>query len=86
MFSPDGRTLASVSRDRTVQLWDTETWEPRRTLMGPEGQVYSVVFSPDGRTLAGRTSDDTLRLWDPETGEEKGTLTEHTHALRGVAF
>ena len=75
VFSPDGVTLAGWSRDRTVQLWDTETGEPKDTLIGNTEGVDSVAFSPDGVTLAGWTLERTARLWDTETGELKRTLT-----------
>ena len=74
-FSPDGVTLAGRSRDGTVQLWDTETGEPKDPLIGHTRGVDSVAFSPDGTTLAGWTWDRTVRLWDTETGELKATLT-----------
>ena len=75
VFSPDGKTLAGWSRDRRVQLWDTETGEPKEALIGNTEGVDSVAFSPDGVTLAGWTWERTVRLWDTETGELKGTLT-----------
>ncbi|RKU18932.1 hypothetical protein C6501_01895, partial [Candidatus Poribacteria bacterium] len=63
-FSPDGRTLASRSYDRTIRLWDAATGEEKRILKGHAGTVNSVAFSPDGRTLASGSGDRTIRLWD----------------------
>ena len=34
-FSPDGGTLASVSNDNIIRLWDVVTGEQKRVLMGP---------------------------------------------------
>src|SRR5207249_1465665 len=38
-FSPDGSSLASASRDRTIKLWDMATGQVIRTLKGHDNQV-----------------------------------------------
>jgi len=62
-WSPDGRTLASRSRDGTVILWDAKTGEQLHTLQGHSGRVSSVAFSPDGKRLASASEDGTVILW-----------------------
>ena len=74
-FSPEGATLAGVSWPRTVWLWDTETWEPKGTLVGRIESIAWMFFSPDGATLAGRGEAAEVWLWDTETWEHSGTLT-----------
>ena len=85
-FSPDRRTLASGSRDRTIRLWDTETGQHKLTLEGHTSGVTCLAFSPDGSTLASGSWDHTIRLWDANTGEPLQTLEEHTDGVRSVVF
>ena len=84
-FSPDGKTLASGSEDKTIKLWDVATGKEQATLKGHTDAVSSVAFSPDGKTLASGSEDKTIKLWDVATGKEQATLKGHTRGVvRGV--
>ena len=85
-FSPDGRGLASASRDHTVKLWDTATGEVVHTFRGHTNVVSSVAFSPDGRTLASTSWDQTVKLWDASTNAEAMTLRGHRGFVNVVAI
>ena len=63
-FSPDGKTIASVSFDKTVRLWDSQTGEENKTLTAHQRDVHSIAFSPDGKTIAIAGNDKTIKLWD----------------------
>jgi WD40 repeat protein len=101
-LSPDGRTLASRSRDTSVELRDVQTGVPRWTLAHPgSARVHSVAFSPDGKTLAslgwtpeqGSKADEYIekgsaevRLWDAHTGTLRRTLFRHNRYVFRIAF
>jgi WD40 repeat protein len=63
-YSPDGKTLASASWDKTVKLWDVVTGKELKTLKGHQDQGRSVSYAPDGKILASASDDKTIILWN----------------------
>jgi WD40 repeat protein len=83
-FSPDSRSIATFSDDRSVRLWDING-KLLRTLAGHEDEVWRGAFSPDGRRLVSGSKDGTLRLWELETGATR-VLRGHTSGILAAHF
>jgi WD40 repeat protein len=67
MFSPDGETVATCSRDHTLRLFDL-SGRVRFILEGHSADVISVSWAADGRTLVSSSDDGTIRRWCANTG------------------
>jgi WD40 repeat protein len=95
-FSPDGKTLASASRDGMLVFWDLPSLEPIRTLEGH--QFASIAFNRGGQILAsgGRSGVGTrsivkepygLILWDLARASPRAiSSAEVIDDVRSVTF
>jgi WD40 repeat protein len=94
-FTPDGRTLAVVERDRQggagglkVRRWDVATRGLVGEVLIPLPFCRTLELAPDGRTLAAVPYDTTpVRLYDTATGKQRVRLRgELAQSSYGVAF
>ena len=93
-FSPDGRYLASCSKDHSAKIWDANTGELLKELTGFRSSVHPIRFSPSGKILAisdwGRSdSSGEITLWDVSSWSKRLTLDLrdfHLDSVWGMAF
>lgn len=71
-FSPDGKLLATRSRDQVIRLWDTESGTERFSLDGHQDRITSLAFSEDSKTLISASPgvDEVVRMWSTSTGKK----------------
>jgi len=65
-FSPDGRTLATKSDDRTIKFWNLATLREVASIpLDYTGNIQGnfLAFSPDGQMLTANDSGPGLRYW-----------------------
>jgi len=83
--SPDGKWVASGSRDKTVKIWDIETGNCHATLEGHGGPVNCVAITPDGKRLLSSSDDHTIRIWEFPSGRLGRVLEGHRNYVPLVA-
>ena len=80
-FSPNGKILASASRDGTVKLWNLDGTLVN-TLGGHSAKVTGISFSPDGKLIASISQDGTINLQNPD-GTLVNTMKHNSKYVNG---
>jgi WD40 repeat protein len=91
VLSADGKSAASVVRDRRVHIWDLATATLSRSLIMDPKHIFQVdgraAFSPRGDLLAVTGgADGRVGLYHPASGELTGELVGHRVDVTDVTF
>jgi len=78
--------IATGSRDKTIKIWDTQTGQCLKTLIGHDNWIRALAFHPTGKFLLSASDDKTVRIWDLATGRCTRTLEAHTHFVTCMSW
>ena len=84
-FSPDGKTLASGSNDRTIRLWDISSGKQLQILVGHSDNVSNVAFSPDGKSLFS-SGGGGINKWNVENGRRESNIAKEFDYVKCFAI
>jgi platelet-activating factor acetylhydrolase IB subunit alpha len=79
-----GPYLCSGSRDKTIKIWDTVTFQCVYSLIGHNNWIRAVQFHPGGKYLLSCSDDKTLRTWDLRSKRNNKTIEAHAHFVTSL--
>jgi WD40 repeat protein len=77
----DDKTLASVSRDKSLRIWSTEGGEPQLTLATPS-EINALLAFGDGKQLVTAHDDGVVRILDRTAMPADGEAAKPVHEIR----
>jgi WD40 repeat protein/serine/threonine protein kinase len=65
-WSPDGKYIASATRDQQIRVWDADSGQQVHSYRGHIGWIYCAAWSPDGSRIASAGGDETVKIWSTD--------------------
>jgi WD40 repeat protein len=71
-FHPDLPYLATASRDKSIKIWDTETYSLKKTISIEKGydshrlSINKIIWEPIDNHLISVSDDKLMKIWRVE--------------------
>lgn len=84
-LSPDGKTFASVSKDKMLKTWRVDGGGQENRSHGDRA-LNAVAYSPDGKIIAVGDTDGHIRLYDAQKGGGLPIVMSQERGVRALVF
>ena len=87
-YSPDGKTLYTISSDDKIRFFDISNGFIAKTLYFGPSDINDIAASPDGKTIAFQCgfSEDSVVIYDLKLSEIKFLLPESKKKIYSLAY
>lgn len=85
-FAPTSKKFATCSDDRTISVWDFETYTREQSLTGHGWDVKTVQWHPTKGLISSGSKDNMVKLWDPRSGKNLCSLHGHNNTVTKVRW
>jgi WD40 repeat protein len=76
--------LASAGTDRTIKIWNTNSFYQERVLYGHTDSISCLALL-NNNYLASGGDDKSLRIWDEWSGSQITGISAHTSSVQAIA-
>lgn len=84
-FSPDGKSLVSGARDRTIRLFSIDDPSNVKIITGHNTWINKVVFRPNGQQFISSGEVTGIKVWNASNGLELREFVGHKGSVRDIA-
>ncbi|MGC3967331.1 MAG: WD40 repeat domain-containing protein [Pirellulales bacterium] len=85
-FSPDGKSLAVCSADRSIRAYDVASGKETLLIEDHADWVMTIAWSADGAKLVSGSRDKTSKVFDAKTGDSLTTYPGHSETVLSAVF
>ena len=85
-FNSTGSYFGIACDDKTIKMYDADSFQLKSTFYGSTSDSTHVSFSPNGKFILGTSTDAACRIWEISTGRSKHTLTGHAKKIQSADF
>ncbi|MFQ3618173.1 MAG: tetratricopeptide repeat protein [Cyanobacteriota bacterium] len=86
LFSANGKSLISASKDGSIKLWNPLKGTLLCTLETGSSAIATIALSTNGEMLASVSDTPELKIWDLKTGTFLKKLAPQLSAIAALAF